>query len=123
MGISPLPRRSIGVALAGFSASVAGLALAAVGDQGIEVVDLAALGDEVGEGALGFGADVFGVLEKALLAALHLEDELGDGGVGDDFEGVAHAMVGGAVDFAVEGDVDLAVEGGDEVGELVAGAS
>ena len=40
-------------------------------------------------------AEVAGVDQQALLAALHLEDELGDRGVGDRFEGVADAAVDG----------------------------
>ena len=54
-----------------------------------------------------------------------LQGELGDGGVGDGFEGGADAgdlfavTFFDGVDVAVEGDVDLAVEGGDDVGEPV----
>src|SRR3954447_7783356 len=60
-------------------------------DDGVEFVELAVLALESCLGAvLGF-ADVFAVDDQPLLAALHLQDELGDRGVGDAFEGAADA--------------------------------
>ena len=73
---------------------------------------------------MGALAEVGAVDQQALLAALHFEDELGDRGVGDGFEGVADPPVLDRVDAADEGDVDLVVvQGGDQVGQVVAGGA
>ena len=58
---------------------------------------------------LGCGAEVDRVDEEALVAAVEVEGELGDGGVGDGFEGGADCAVDG-VDEADQVDVDLALE-------------
>ena len=65
-----------------------------------------------------------GVDQQALLAALHFQGELGDRGVGDDFEGVADAAALDRVDAADQVDVDLGrVQGGDQVGQRVVGGA
>ena len=69
------------------------------------------------------GAEVDAVLEQALLATLHFEDELGDRRVGNVFEGGPHAAALGRVDAAGEDDVDLPAQVGDEVGQLVGRAA
>jgi hypothetical protein len=47
------------------------------------------VGVHLNRGAEGLFADVAGVLQEALVAALEPEDELGEGGVWDEVEGVA----------------------------------
>ena len=77
-------------------------------EEGLEVLDLAVVAGEGGSRVMRAGAEVGGVFEQALLAALHFQGEFGDGGVGDGFEGVSDSSVD-AFDMAVEGDVDLFV--------------
>src|SRR5690242_10477289 len=98
---------------------LAALLLAAVADRGPEIQPLPVLGGEVDFGLLLLAADVFGVDQEPLLAALHFKDELGHRGVGDRFEGVADAPPLGGVDLAVHEDPDLAVEVSDQVREVV----
>jgi hypothetical protein len=87
-------------------------------EAGALVGGLAVLGgEEVGVEVAMF-AEVGGVDEETLAAALHIEGDPGHRGVGDGFEGVADLAVD-AFDVAEEVEVDLAVvKGGDEVGEL-----
>ena len=63
------------------------------------------LGGHLCRGPMGAAADVGGVAEQALRPALHRQDELGDRGVGDDFEGGADAAVDG-VDAADQVDLE-----------------
>ena len=58
-----------------------------------------------------------GVHDQALLAAEHLEHELGDGGIGDVGEGGADAAFDG-VDLADQIYADLTMQITDDVGQL-----
>src|SRR4051794_29901918 len=75
--------------------------------HGVELVALAVLALEGRLGAVLGLADVDAVDDQPLLAALHLEDELADRGVGHPFEGAADAALLGRVDAADQVDVDL----------------
>src|SRR3954452_6083126 len=88
---------------------------AAVLNQRRRRIGLAVVGGVGDEGPLRLLADVFAVDQKALLAAFHLQDELGDRGVGDGFEGVSDAAALAGVDPADQVDVYLAFQGGDQV--------
>src|SRR5437868_12086622 len=75
----------------------------------LEVGDAAVLGGEAGDGAVGAGADVAAVFDQALLlAAAHLQDDLGDGDVGEDFEAGSEAFAD-RVDAGRRGDFDRLV--------------
>jgi len=66
---------------------------------------LAVLRRELGGGAIDFGAEVGAVDEQALLAALHLKDELANRGVWDSVKGGTNATVD-RVDTADEVNLD-----------------
>src|ERR1700755_1086273 len=61
-------------------------------------------------------AERFGVAQEGLLPALHFEDELTHGSIGDTLEPGPDAAVDG-VDIADERDVDLPAQGGDQIRE------
>ena len=62
-------------------------------------------------------AETGAVLQQALLAALEVQDELGDRGVGDALEAGAGPAFD-RVDEADDDDVELASQVGDDVGEF-----
>ena len=66
---------------------------------------------------LGGRAEVDRVDEEALVAAIEVQGEPGDGGIGDGVEGGAELAVD-RFDKADEVDVDLALELGDDIGEF-----
>src|SRR4249919_836272 len=102
---------AVGLAFAFAFASLAALRL----QQGVEDVALAVLSGEVDDRPVGRLAEVGRVDQQALLAAFHLQGELGHRSVGDGFEGVADAPVLDRVDPSGQGDVDPAgVEGRDQ---------
>ena len=78
---------------------------------------LAVLAVDLDVDVLGCGAEVDGVDEEALVAAIEVEGKLGDGGVGDGVEGGAQLAVD-RFDETDQVDVDLALELGDDIGEL-----
>src|SRR5919112_5144445 len=85
-------------------------ALAAPGlERGLEVPQLAVLAVEVDEDVVPAAAEVGGVDEEALLAALHVQNGLGHRRVGEHLEGAAQAPALDRVDAAVDVQVDLVV--------------
>lgn len=71
-------------------------------------------------GAILLRAEVGGIDDQALMAALHLHDSFADGGVGDTAQGGADTALLG-VDPGDDFDVDLPMQGKDQVGQLVIG--
>jgi hypothetical protein len=76
---------------------------AVVADQRLGFIGSAVVSAVADKCLLGLFADVFGVDQQPLLAAFHLQDELGDRGVGGGFEGVSDptALAGANVDTSL----------------------
>src|ERR1044072_888203 len=84
------------------------------------VVGAPVLGREPDRRPVGLGAEVLAVDHQALLAALHAQDELVHGCVGDDVEGVSDPTFD-RVDPSDDVHGRDPVQGPDQVGELVVG--
>ena len=97
------------------------LPLAAVGDQRRGVERLAVLGGEATLARWGLRQMFSQLTKQALLAALHFQDELGDRGVGDRFEGVADAAALAGVDPCRPGSTSIWPLQGERPGRGVRG--